>query len=70
QIGADVISYNAAISACNAGGMWQQAVDLLMSLDECMIQADRISYNAAISACEKNQEWLLALRLLLQAGER
>ena len=22
QIGADVISYNAAISACNAGGEW------------------------------------------------
>ena len=49
----DVISYNAAISACEKGGQWQQALSLLSEMQDAGVTRNVISYNAAISACEK-----------------
>ena len=48
----DTISYSAAVSACEKGGRWELALELL---NECKTWStpNTISYNAAISACEK-----------------
>ncbi|CAK9042224.1 unnamed protein product [Durusdinium trenchii] len=46
----DVISYSAAISACEKGGQWQQAFKLFEAI-------------AAISACEKGGQWQQAFKL-------
>ncbi|CAK9101579.1 unnamed protein product [Durusdinium trenchii] len=48
KVAPTVISYSAAISACEKGGQWQQALEF---------------YNAAISACEKCGQWQHALKL-------
>jgi pentatricopeptide repeat domain-containing protein 1 len=58
------ISYNAAISACEKAGEWQQALTLLSLMPEVMVVPNEITYNAAISACEKGYQWQLALNLL------
>ena len=50
QIQPNVISYNAAVSACEKGGCWQEALTLFEAMPEAQIQQDVISYSAAISA--------------------
>ena len=60
----DVVSYSAAITACEKGGRWQHAFALLQTMCDERIWPDTTSYNAAISACEKGKHWELALELL------
>ncbi|CAE8589698.1 unnamed protein product [Polarella glacialis] len=57
------ISYNAAISACEKGGQWQLALNLLSRMPEARVVPNEISYNAAIGACSKGGQWELALDL-------
>ena len=52
QINPNVISYNAAISACQKRGEWQQAVSLFRAMPQARITPDVVSYNAVISAYE------------------
>ncbi len=47
---ADVISYNAAICACEEGQQWQKALQLLEAMLARRVEATVISYSAAISA--------------------
>jgi len=49
----NIFSYSTAISACEKGGQWQQALTLFQDMLEGGIRHDIISYNATISACEK-----------------
>ena len=60
----NVISCSAAISACEKGGEWEQALSLLSSMPGVQVMPIVISCNAAISACEKGDEWKQALSLL------
>eukprot|EP00973_Karenia_brevis_P057172 7954428-Karenia_brevis.AAC.1 len=46
----DVISFSAAISACEKGGQWQWA---RTEMRRESLHVDVISFSAAISACEK-----------------
>ena len=64
------VSYNAAISACERAGHWQDAVRLLDSMihPTSAVQPSTVSLNAAISACEKAGEWRQAIRLLESFG--
>eukprot|EP00973_Karenia_brevis_P048957 6789658-Karenia_brevis.AAC.1 len=57
----DVISFNAAISACEKGGRWEHAVLVLDKLLNSGTTADVISFSAAMSACAKGGQWLHAL---------
>ena len=59
-----MITYNAAISACEKGQKPQQALHLLQELQLRGLLPDVITYSAAISACEKGQEPQQALLLL------
>ena len=42
---------NAAISACDKGGRWDQALVLLYRMEVSGITPDAVSYSAAIAAC-------------------
>ena len=59
-----MISYNAAIIACEKGNQWAKALDLLQEMTNSGIEPNVISYSAAISACEKGSQWEKALGLL------
>ena len=61
-----MITYNAAISACEKGQQWQLALGLLAEMALLKVDKDVITYNAAISACEKGHQWQLALGLLAE----
>eukprot|EP00913_Durusdinium_trenchii_P025933 g24333.t2 len=63
QVQPSVISYNAAISACEKGWQWQHALKLFEAVPKAQVQPSVISYNAAISACEKGWQWQQALKL-------
>ena len=62
----NVITYSAAISACEKGKKWEKALSLLEQMRDARIKPDVISYSAAISACEKGGQWERALSLLEQ----
>jgi pentatricopeptide repeat protein len=66
----DVISYSAAISACEKGSQWQRALDLLKEMREQDVQPDLPCFNAAISACEKGSQYQRALELLDEIQEQ
>merc|ERR1712048_7946 len=51
----DVITYSAAVSACEKGQKPQQALHLLQELPFRGLLPDMITYNAAILACGKGQ---------------
>ena len=46
----DVITYNAAISACGKGSQWHEALELLAEMECRVLKPDDITYSAAISA--------------------
>ena len=59
-----MITYGAAISACEKGQKPQQTLQLLQELQLRGLQPNVITYSAAISACEKGQKPQQALQLL------
>ena len=64
SVQADVVTYNAAISACEKGQQWASALNLLGQMWHWSVQANVVTYSAAISACERGQQWASALELL------
>ena len=60
------ISYNSAISACEKGQQWKQALSSLLEMWTSQQTPDVISYNSAISACETGQQSEQALSLRLE----
>jgi pentatricopeptide repeat protein len=63
---AKVITYNAAISACEKCFQWERALSLLIGLQQSSLRSTIVSYNAAVSACEKAKQWQWALSLLAE----
>ena len=59
-----VISYSAAISACEKVGQWEKALQLLDEIQQRRLVPDVVSYITAISAREMNGQWEKALFLL------
>ncbi|CAE8614882.1 unnamed protein product, partial [Polarella glacialis] len=64
RVEVNVYHFSAAISACEKGGQWQQALNLLSLMPEASVAPNEITYNATMSACEKGGQWQLALSLL------
>ena len=48
-----VVSFNAAISACEKGKLYEGAVGLLKEMVHQLLTPNVVSFSAAISACEK-----------------
>ena len=46
----DIVSYSAAISACEKGAEWLLLSEILKKLRQWCLQPDAISYSAAINA--------------------
>merc|ERR1711865_370939 len=65
----NVISFNAAISACEKGGKWERALELLQEMRQSGVQPDVISFSSAISACESCRQYGESDRIYLQAIE-
>jgi pentatricopeptide repeat protein len=62
----NTISYSAAISACEKGMQWKEALRLLRDMASKGVQPNTISYSAAISACETCHKWKEGLILLAE----
>lgn len=56
----DSYCYTAAIEACE----WQQALKLLMEMEERGIEPTEVAYSLAIKACGEGGQWRTALELL------
>lgn len=63
-----VITYNAAMSACDQTGHWEASLELLQEMRRRQLQVDLISYNASISACEAGN-WQTAIALVAEMME-
>ncbi|CAK0880919.1 unnamed protein product, partial [Prorocentrum cordatum] len=65
-----LVIYSAAISACEKGGQWQQALSLIVGMWELKLEPDTIfSCNAEIRAYDKCGQWQQALSLLGEMRE-
>ena len=51
----DVVSCNAAMSACEKGEQWEEALRLLEELPHRSLMPSVVSCSAAMSACEKGE---------------
>jgi pentatricopeptide repeat protein len=60
----NVFHYSAAISACEKGGQWEKALQLLEEMRAKDVEPNVITYNATTSACEKGGQCEKALQLL------
>ncbi|CAE8655061.1 unnamed protein product [Polarella glacialis] len=59
----DAICFNSALSACEAGGQWQQAIELLeLRLTKGLAQ-DAVGLTAAYGACQQGKKWQQAAEL-------
>ena len=63
QLTANTVSHNSAISACEKGKHWEEALHLLREKLCGSVAPDMVSHSVAISACEKGQHWPEALEL-------
>ena len=62
-----VCAYSAAISSCEKGRQWQQALGILWVAQTHDVTPNVVTCTAAISACEKGGQWQHGLGLL-EAG--
>ena len=60
----NVVSYSAAMSACEKGKQWEEAFALLQEIVRRVLTPNVVSYSAAMSAFETGGQWQCALGLL------
>merc|ERR1712107_455006 len=63
----DVITYNAAISACEKGQQPQQALQLLDQMQHRGLLPDIITYSVAVNVCAGKEQWNMLLNNLVAA---
>ncbi|CAE8660868.1 unnamed protein product, partial [Polarella glacialis] len=61
-----VVTYGAAVAACDRGRCWEQALALLEELlqPESVVKPNLVVWNSTISACSRARHWERALDLL------
>jgi len=65
----DVITYSAAISACEKGGQWEKALALLQQMRGVGITPNVITYSASIQACASSGQPTIALEIFDEAQQ-
>ena len=63
QVEANLLCYNATISATEKSARWRRAIDMLDIGGWSALQLDNISFNAAMSACNSDDAWKDALQV-------
>ena len=66
----NVITHNAAISACEKGMKPEKALELLAEMQDKGLVPNVITHNAVISACEKGMKVEKALELLAEMHDK
>eukprot|EP00973_Karenia_brevis_P044086 6109456-Karenia_brevis.AAC.1 len=56
----NVMSFNAAISACEKNGLWLRVAPLLNEMWRERLTPVEIRFNTAITSCEKGGQWQFA----------
>ena len=59
----NLITFNAAISACEKGREWKKALSVIDGMLNVSVEPDIVSFNAALSACYKTTQWQHSLGL-------
>ncbi|CAJ1420312.1 unnamed protein product [Effrenium voratum] len=67
--GADAISFNTALKACDVGGSWQGALQLLKVLQHERLQADFLSLGSTVEACAHCARWQQGVEILRNTQE-
>jgi len=65
----DMISFNAAISACEKAGQWERVLSMLSELKKSGTTPSALSFNVAVSACQKDGQWERGLAFLSELRE-
>ena len=58
------VTFAAAITACNSGGEWQRALELLKDMTKAEVAKDARIWTSGTRACETGGRWQLALDFL------
>eukprot|EP00747_Dinoflagellata_sp_TGD_P122231 gnl/TRDRNA2_/TRDRNA2_173576_c1_seq18.p2 gnl/TRDRNA2_/TRDRNA2_173576_c1~~gnl/TRDRNA2_/TRDRNA2_173576_c1_seq18.p2 ORF type:complete len:121 (-),score=35.12 gnl/TRDRNA2_/TRDRNA2_173576_c1_seq18:568-930(-) len=66
----NVVTYSAAISACEKGQQPEKALELLHQMQERKLVPDVVAYSAAISSCERGTKPEKALELVREMQHR
>ncbi|CAE7222618.1 EMB2076 [Symbiodinium necroappetens] len=61
--------YNAAITACEVGSRWVEALALLQSAEGSGLVPTVVSLTAAMSACREGRQWKRALEIFSRADQ-
>ncbi|CAK0858177.1 unnamed protein product [Prorocentrum cordatum] len=69
EVGAQLISYNAGISACEKGRQWQRALSLLSEMWEVKLVPNIISLSAGVLACERSGHGQQAILMLTETRD-
>eukprot|EP00929_Paragymnodinium_shiwhaense_P114529 TRINITY_DN8297_c2_g1_i2.p1 TRINITY_DN8297_c2_g1~~TRINITY_DN8297_c2_g1_i2.p1 ORF type:complete len:413 (+),score=90.46 TRINITY_DN8297_c2_g1_i2:106-1344(+) len=59
----DIVSFNAAITACQRGGQWELALSIFEDAVRLGFDPDVFTYSALLSAAQSAQRWPLALQV-------
>ncbi|CAK8993838.1 Pentatricopeptide repeat-containing protein At2g31400 [Durusdinium trenchii] len=60
----NIMTYNASIAACHAGGQWKRALSLFAELEAMTLESSSITFNALLSVCARQRQWAQAFDLL------
>ncbi|CAJ1337564.1 unnamed protein product [Effrenium voratum] len=63
NVQADVVSFNATISACEKRARWKEAFAVFAAMLAAKVEATEVSFQATISACVNSGQWQQALGL-------
>ena len=61
MVEADVIAFNALISACGKACEWDRALQLFNVAATSMAEPNIITFSATISNCEEDERWAFGL---------
>ena len=63
-ISPDVVSYSTLISGCSqAGGRWEEAVQLFAEMRESGVQPNLVTFNSLLTTCRAAGQWQPALQV-------